>query len=926
MIRNLWVPLALLAPMIAEAAEIGSIRGTVVDVNGTPVEGAEIIVSGSGIAGELQTVSGKDGSFRFLAVPAGTHDVLVIADNVPPVSLTVEVSLDRTSYIPVAFRAADDTEVMVVESARPVIDGTRSSFSNSLSEDLLQNLPVGRSYQDAVAMLPGVSGRTDSSKGGPSDGNPSVRGEGQYGNNYSVDGVSTRDPATKTFGSNVNFDAIQDIQVYTDGAPAEFGQFAGMLVNVAIKDGGDEHHGIAGLYLSTDASFGKYDIVDLETHEEVPTAKRRFQTPTLSLTAGGPILKEKLWYFGAVDLGMGEQVFEGMNPDTPYRTRNGSLLAKVSWFITPDLTLRYMFNGELSRTINEQTSSQFLPESQSKRLAGTMSHLLTGEWRPDALTQIELKAGYWQFSLNVVPMSGDEDTPTIIDLDSGKYLQNWTDFDFNDRTRIGGGLYATRLVNRALGKHKFKAGFETWAVGDTRELKYTGAEGGRKYYATESGGFPCETGDYSDCYEYYEYADVGPLGHRGLLMSAFLQDDWQPHKNLTLNVGVRYDRETLFQNDKNVVYLDDRETPEGPEVDQIPFAMNMIAPRLGVAWDITGDNKTVATVNAGRYYDISGNSMADWADNRSAYGYSLYENNPETGEYDLIWEQSASPLLFDSKLKPAHLDKLTVGVEREIVPLFSLGLRGILSTTRNIPEDVNTNDYDWYIMNSAVKQRDYRAIELVAEKKYDGVWQLLGSYTLSESKGHTPGQFETPSGGSFGSDGNQVGVYLDDVADQDVRAEYFDVGDGGYLDGLNGLGTPDNPAGWYGYLPYHSFHQVKINGSYTAPWGSTVGLVYEFDSGHAWQKRTYVDLYGDYNGFAEGRGSRFMPAVHYVDLRLSHRFKMPKDRGLELSLDVFNLLDLEQVVTNYENDDENFGLALYRQAPRSVRAGLKFNY
>ncbi|MEZ4238256.1 MAG: Plug domain-containing protein [Myxococcota bacterium] len=103
-----------------------------------------------------------------------------------------------------------------------------------MGEDTIQNLPVGRSFASVVNTIPGVSGRVDTQNGG-SGGSPSVRGEGGYGNNYMIDGVSTRDPATKTSGAGVNFDAIEEIQVYTDGAPAEYGQFTGMMVNVVTR-------------------------------------------------------------------------------------------------------------------------------------------------------------------------------------------------------------------------------------------------------------------------------------------------------------------------------------------------------------------------------------------------------------------------------------------------------------------------------------------------------------------------------------------------------------------------------------------------------------------------------------------------------------------------------------------------------------------
>ena len=377
----------------------------------------------------------------------------------------------------------------------------------------------------------------------------------------------------------------------------------------------------------------------------------------------------------------------------------------------------------------------------------------------------------------------------------------------------------------------------------------------------------------------------------------------------------------------------------------------MPAPRLGLAWDITQDSKTVLTANVGRYYDVNGNAFADWGDTRSAYVYREYQYNDSTDDFDLIWEQdpATDPLIYctdeslaaiedpeikaaadtacgDTRLKPYHMDKAVVGIQRELIPLLAVGVKGIVSKTRDIPEDIDYDLDTWVITNPESKKRDYRALEFTLNRKSDGVWSGLASYTLSESKGTTPGQFEIASGGLSGSDGNQVGVYMDDINDEETRQAFFDAGYGWLLDGLSGLGRDGDDAGYYGYLPYHSFHQVKVAGAYTLPFGTTLGAVYEFDSGHAWQKRGMVELYGDYFAFPEGRGTRSMPAVHYFDLRVAHEFEIGESKAIELSADIFNVLDFESPITYYENDNDLFGLTMYRQSPRSAQLGARFTY
>lgn len=968
------VPLVAMVSIEAQAAETGSIRGTITGADGAPIAGATVTLTGKHISGELTIESDADGDFKFLTLPVGDHELLVIVPNMAPVRVRVTVRLDETVTVPVQVTQSEAGEEIIVEAEQPVIDTSRSAVSTELSSVQLQNLPVGRSYQDVVNMLPGVSGRVDTQNGGPGNGNPSVRGEGQYGNNYMVDGISTRDPATKTFGANVNFDAIESIQVYTDGAPAEFGQATGMLVNVVTKSGGDEHHGTAAYYFSKNAGSGTYDILNLESGEEEPKEKRKFYGHSLALTAGGPILKEKIWYQGAVTLSMDEIKFEGLDPEQPYKGRGYQFLGKLTWFATPDFILQYELNGSGSELENYETSGLYSSDAQANKTSGGIGHILTGRFRPDALTEVELKGSYLPINVNVVPASGDEEAPSFVNLDTGEYYGNYDSFDYNQRTRAGGSFKITRGLENAGGDHKIKVGGEFWNLLSTRTIEHTGAPdggavedpGGYQYWASADAGRPCDDrSGFTDCFGYTEYVDVGALGTRGSIMGGFIQDDWSPVDGLTANLGVRFDSETLFAN----ISEDDK---KGEKVLSAP----MPAPRAGLAWDVTGDNKTLVSFNAGRYYDLNGNTFADWASTRSANVYREYQYNPEIDDYELVWEQdpATNPLVYctedslakykdhlindygydeesaeaersmtwtdwcgEKTLKPYHLDKFVLGFEREIVPNLAVGVRGIMSMTRNLPEDIDVNLDTWVIANPdslpgadekgyVGKRRDYKALEFTMEKKFDGRWSALVSYTLSEAKGHSPGQFEIASGGQTGSNGNGVGVYMDDISDPDSRAFYYDVGYGWLVDGLAGLGTAYDDAGYYGYLPYHAFHNVKINGFYSFPFGTTLGAVYEYSSGNAYQKRGLVPLYGDYFSFPEGRGTRMMPSLHYIDFRVAHKVDLGNGRSVEGIIDLFNLPDLEGVVTRYENDNESFDKAMFRQAPRSARLGLKVTY
>lgn len=940
---------------VAEARETGDIVGRVVDIDALVVPGLEVVLTGAELAGTRTDTTDDDGRFRFDGLLPGTYALEVRRDGIALAGATVTVRMETATQVPLVVDLANTPTEIVVVDVQPVIDTTRSAFSHSLSEEYLQNLPTGRSYQDVVNTLPGVYGRIDTQDGGGGTGNPSVRGSGQYGNTYTIDGVTNRDPATNTFGQNLNFDAIEEIQVYTDGAPAEFGQFTGMVANVQIKDGGDEHHGSAAVFYSQHAWFTPtYLIYDAAEGKEVETEKRRFRTPNLVFTAGGPIVKEKLWYFVGGDVTYAWAQPEGVPADQARSSWSGNVLAKLTWFATPATTLRLLFTDDFTFSDAENAGPLVAREALENRRDNSFTTLLTATIKPQWHTELVVRGGYQQIGINVVPASGDELQAAVQDAD-GRLLHNARNFDYNTRRRAGGGLVFTRLFEKALGTHKFKTGAEYWFLQSQRELIHTGRttidwvdtngqldparqglDVGTEYSANPALGYDCTQPDGSDCGFREHWTNVGPLGTQVHTFFVFAQDDWTPVPFLTFNLGFRLDVERGLNDVGNgppTQKPSEYGLPAEERFEGQLEALYMPAPRVGFSLDLTRDNKTKLSGHYGWYYDVQGADFWEWANTRSSAGYVRYARDAGG---DWVWSNTQdnvlNPLIYDEAFQPPKTERINLAIEREIIPLLSISLRGILSRTTGLAEDVDTNLNDFYILNSAQKARIYRGLELVLEKKFDGVWQLLGSYTLSESYGHTPGQFETASGADVGSNGNNVGVYLDDVGERDARAELYDAGQGWILDGLAGLGRQSvtdpsyaDEAGWLGYLPYHSFHQLKINGSYTAPWGTTFGLIYEFDSGHAWQKRTFVPFYG-YDGFAQGRGTRFMPAVHYVDVRVAHTFRLRGAQSVELSVDIFNVPDLGTPITYWENDTEAFGLTLFRQAPRGIRGGLKYRW
>ncbi len=955
---------AMMMPvMVAEARETGDIRGFLEDTDGLPVANARVVLKDGAISGEREVLTDANGAFGFDNIPPGDYNLTVYWNDIPAIQAAVRVDINRTTSLPLEIDLSAGVEEIEVVTFTPVIDSTSSANSASIGSEAMENLPVGRDYRDVVATLPGVSGRTNTSDGDTNVVSPSVRGEGEYGNNFMLDGVSIRDPATKTPQQNVNFDAIEEVQVYTDGAPAEFGQFTGMVVNVVTKDGANHHFGSASVFYTQHAWFqSEYDILNPDTDQEEPTTKAKFRTPQVYGTFGGPIIEDKLWYFGAVQGGYSWSIPEGANADFPKESWNGSAFFKLTWFPSEKTTVRFIVNDTYNNRTSDNASVVIEPDAYRNRKSNTLNGLATITWRPDYTSDLVTRIGaVWTNGPNVVPASDDELTPQRTN-GAGIIMDNYQNYDFNERLRAGGGLTYTKVWEEALGRHKFKTGAEYWFLRSSREILNTGrttipwidSDGnvieddmrdvGTRYTGDSSRGLNCEAADYSDCAFREHWTNVGPLGNNVHTIFAFIQDDWSPIRQLTLNLGVRMDwerglndegnpPETLSEDQFNPNPFDSQFDDWDPGEPGTLGGIAMFSPRVGFAWDITGDNKTKLSGHYGHYYDLAGGNFWEWSNARSANGFVRFAND---GDGNWVWSNTQDPeghpLIYSEQLKPARLEKVNVSFERELIDLFSVGVRGIWSRTKNIPEDVNVNWDDWYIMNSPIKERGYRAFELTLNKRFDGVWQLFGSYTLSESFGHMPGQFELEAGGSSGSDGNNVGVYLDDVGEQNVRKSMFDQGYGVYLDWLNGLGRYsltdadfNDDAGYYGYLPYDTRHQFKLNGTYTMPWGTTVGAVYEVVSPRAWQKQTLVNFYG-YNGMGQGRGTRQMPWVNYLDFRVAQNVYFKNDSSLEFTVDLFNILGLAQSIFYWQADTPAFGTTIQRQAPRSIRLGAVYRW
>lgn len=285
----------------ALAAETGGLRISITSPTGTPVAGATVRISSPSSLVTKTAVTEADGSVRVAGLdPATDYKVEVAAPGYSNFTATeVAVVSNQNPLVaytlgaPAAAGATAGVQQVMVSGSRVArVDTTSATVGTILNLGVVESLPTGRNYQSYLQLVPGVKPSTG--------GNPSSKSGVNYSdiggttgtssdNVYILDGVDVTDGSTGTFGSNINSEIIQEQQILTGGIPAEFAGGSGLVSKVITKSGSNEYHGSVNYYFQNDS---------LVADSKNATASG-FSTYDAAVTLGGPIIKDKLWFFGS---------------------------------------------------------------------------------------------------------------------------------------------------------------------------------------------------------------------------------------------------------------------------------------------------------------------------------------------------------------------------------------------------------------------------------------------------------------------------------------------------------------------------------------------------------------------------------------------------------------------------------------------------
>src|SRR5215470_10218006 len=288
--------LALLATSVgAQTATTGTIEGTVTDPNGAVVPGATVRVSSPNLMRAQTVTSDSQGRYRFANLPPGKYTVTVEATGgfakAEQADLTVNLSTITTADVKLLPQGAAASVEVVAGAAG--VDVSSNTTGTNISTEQFSNLPTQRTVQSLYTIAPTVtrSGLRDASG---RDRDPSVGGSSGPENNYILDGVTVTDPGFGGSGANLPFEFVQEIEIKTGAYGADTGKSTGGVFNVITKSGGNEFHG-DGFFYGNPQKF----VRDTKNFPFTGSAPNGFSELDAGFDLGGPIKKDKLWFFGA---------------------------------------------------------------------------------------------------------------------------------------------------------------------------------------------------------------------------------------------------------------------------------------------------------------------------------------------------------------------------------------------------------------------------------------------------------------------------------------------------------------------------------------------------------------------------------------------------------------------------------------------------
>lgn len=735
-------------PASAQTAGTGAMIARAVDPDGLPLPGTTVHVEGP--LGTNTQYTAADGNARILGLAPGFYTATFSLDGFKTVIREqLRITVGRTINVTVNMELSTVAETITVTGESPVVDVRGATVGSLYTDDLIAMTPTASGiWAGVLDHVPGVITNEIDVGGGESGQQAGFRAYGSVGNQnqYKINGIPTTDPVATSSSAMayVNIGSFEEIAVETASHDVEM-QGPGVMMNMVVKSGSNDWHGAAKYFYENDAMVSSNVDQRLED-AGVGEGNPNTLLSDLSLQLGGPIWRDRAWFFVDYWNFKVERLILGVPETDPDDTKLTDWTVNGTVQLTENhkVNIRYLTgrkfrsNRGASRTedparARNQDSFKDVPQIQYQAVLGASTFVDLNMAKLDL--DFPLQARHPAGINGVVGRDGaaKEPHPNFVDFpytddqyDTGLMNPNFPEDDqfgwpasegnnLRDRFDLGGSL--THYLAYETQSHDIKAGFK---YGRFWEHYLTNiAYGMRQYYRTV-GGVPLTPARVrlynTNPLDMFQIEKPYGEQNNGSEFSLFVQDTWTLQNRLTFNLGLRWDRSTTWipAQKRAASWWADSIDPNSPAtgapadifmeadiaaIDQTSLWSNVV-PRISVVYDVTGDGRTALKAGYARYSEWQG---VTWAGSQNQNGVSnIYYNWSDTngdgifqaGEQTSYRSKSIAGISweYDPDLGSPLTDEITAGVEHELMDNFLLSATYIWRDRKNSIEEINIGE------------------------------------------------------------------------------------------------------------------------------------------------------------------------------------------------------------------------------------------
>ena len=880
----------------------GSIIGAITDESRGVLPGVTATITSDALPGGPQTgVSDAQGRYRFAGLTPGTYTLtLVLPGFANYEEQDLRVVTGGTIERNVSLALASVAETVTVTGESPVVDTRNSGVTSLSTQEAIESLPTIRgAATDYLQVLPGVVATNP----GRSNERVQIMGSPIRETTYLHDGVMINHPARGDSFQGADLDSIEEIQMVALGASAEYALAGGGVVNVITKSGTNTHRGDATIWGYSDAWQSK----PLKLNCRCPDGDTGYtlgRMRDMSAHMGGPIISDKLWYYGGYQFWQEQRTDPGNFPtDRPVNWWH-RLPTRVTWQASDTLHISQLMHWEWyggyggpSRTIAREAATRW-NEAHINSYATEVTKTVGN----DTLLTFRV-GGMWEPYLFAGPQFSDTFTPNHTDTLTGVQTQGGSRLLVEKFRRDTQMFKWERYLAGESVTHTFRSGVQFEQVSGER---WNGLPGGVRFF--DFGGEP-DTARFQD-------PSVKGAAYDGA--GVYAEDVMTLGNRTTITAGVRFDH--LQAKSQDLEGVDQGLNQTGQTIPGLGnmFAWNLVSPRAGFNFKLTEDGRTVLRGTYGRSYR---QMILREFDNLhpGITPVTVKRWDPATGDYSIIESVTLSGVNTDvnRNLTAPRQNTFSLGVDRELMSQLAVNVNYVFKKGTNLVgwDDIGgiygegttvlsdgrtlrtrpllnaTSDRKFITTNRSDFSDVYHGFILGMNKRMSQRWQGLINLTLSKGEGLKDA---SNYGTLFGRDPNDLTNAFGRHVDTDLPV------------------------------------MLTAAGSYEIPVIDTqLSVNYQNLSSRTYAPVASVVLpQGRRSIKTEAPGENRPPRIVLLNLRINKLFRFPGNRSFEVIANIINLLQSESAVrfATFNEFSSNFLLPTRWIQPRYMYLGARVKF